>query len=106
MLSNEESRVWMKTFSAHSRGGIEEVREITKDSATGMTNESRTQRIGDRWYRVDTETDKEGKTKSKEIWHNVGEEEIESFKSDWEKRTKALGISGKSESPKSIEHQK
>lgn len=81
----QKPQYWARSsvFSSHSRGGIEEIREKTYDSQTGETIESQTRRIGDRWCRIDTTTDKEGSSKSKETWHNVGDDEMEAFKKEW-----------------------
>ena len=77
--------IWSRSsvFSGHSRGGIEEIHEKTFDSKTGETVESQTRRIGDRWCRIDTTTQKDGHSVSKETWHNVSLDEQEKFKEEW-----------------------
>lgn len=94
------------TFSRHSLGGIEECREVVTDDKTGEVNESITRRIGDRWYRVDTKTDKDGHKVSKETWHNVSEHQVDDFVKDWDERSKALGLTSEREEKKSIQHDK
>lgn len=92
---------YSKVFSSHSLGGVEEVREKTYDSRTGDTIESQTRRIGDRWCRIDTTTSKDGHNITKETWHNVSDEETDSFKTEWVKRR---GICQSEESSKPLEH--
>ena len=68
--------------SFNGRDYVEEHRErVTDDDGTVHTTTRR--RLGDRWYEQETHTDKDGKSTSKETWHNVPEESIESFKSEW-----------------------
>ena len=101
----EKPQYWSRSsvFSSHSRGGIEEIREKTYDSKTGETIESQTRRIGDRWCRIDTTTDKEGVSKSKETWHNVADDEMEHFKKEWVSRR---GLNSKAQNTKAIEEKK
>ena len=42
--------------------------------------------IGDRWYVHESHSTKDGESSSKETWHNVPEDAIESFKSEWEEK--------------------
>ena len=83
--SEPKMNIWSRSsvFSGHSRGGIEEIHEKTFDSKTGETVESQTRRIGDRWCRIDTTTQKDGHSVSKETWHNVSLDEQEKFKEEW-----------------------
>ena len=68
--------------SFNGRDYVEEHRErVTDDDGSVHTTTRR--RLGDRWYEQETHTDKDGKSTSKETWHNVPEESIESFKSEW-----------------------
>ena len=98
----EQPHYWSRSsvFSSHSSGGVEEIREKTYDSKTGETVESQTRRIGDRWCRIDTVTDKEGSSKSKETWHNVADDEMEKFKKEWVSRR---GLNSKANDQKAIE---
>lgn len=107
-------KYWSRSsvFSAHSRGGIEEIREKSYDSTTGETTETSTRRIGDRWCRVDTTTTKDGHSVSKETWHNVSADEMEHFKLEWTQRHGGMkqefgalkdGSEKKSEEPKKEE---
>jgi hypothetical protein len=44
-------------------------------------------RLGDRWYENEILIDKEGKRTERETWHNVADDDIETFKLEWiEKR--------------------
>lgn len=61
---------------------VEEHREKVTD-ADGSVHQTTRRRLGDRWYEVELNTDKDGKTTSKEQWHNVPEDQIEQFKADW-----------------------
>ena len=61
---------------------VEEHRERVTDGDGGVHIKTR-RRLGDRWYEQETHTDKEGKVSSKETWHNVPSDAIESFKSEW-----------------------
>ena len=101
----EQQQYWSRSsvFSSHSKGGIEEIREKTYDSKTGETIESQTRRIEDRWCRIDTTTDKEGVSKSKETWHNVADDEMEHFKKEWVSRR---GLNSKPQNTKAIEEKK
>jgi len=70
---------------------FEEIREQTiQDDKTYIT---KIKRIDNRWVQVDEVIDKDGKKTSKETWHNVGEDEIDSFNDEWSLRR---GIEGKS----------
>jgi hypothetical protein len=40
-------------------------------------------RLGDKWHETEDHTDAEGKTTQREIWHNVPDDQIESFKQEW-----------------------
>jgi hypothetical protein len=53
---------------------------------TGSDRETRIatrRRLGDRWYENEIQVDKDGKRTEGETWHNVGDEDIEPFKHDW-----------------------
>ena len=94
---------------------VEEHRERVSDADGEHTTLRR--RLGDRWYETETHTDKDGKSTSKETWHNVGEDDIESFKAEWEAKhgqkyapvkdetTSAPAVEHKPEEPKKEESQ-
>ena len=85
-----ESNYYYKTFSTtrnYSHNGkdkFEEIREQTSDG--NNTYISKIKRIGNRWVQVDEVVDKEGKKTTKETWHNISENEIESFEDEWNLR--------------------
>ena len=68
--------------SFNGKDYVEEHRERVTDEDGGVHIKTR-RRLGDRWYEQETHTDKEGKMSSKETWHNVPSDSIESFKSEW-----------------------
>ena len=68
--------------SFNGKDYVEEHRERVTDDDWSVHTTTR-RRLGDRWYEQETHTDKDGKSTSKETWHNVPEESIESFKSEW-----------------------
>lgn len=94
---------------------VEEHRERVTDSE-GKVHISQRRRLGDRWYENESITDSEGKTSTKESWHNVPEDQIEQFKLEWSKhhnyenKEKSPSIKNespvKSEKPETIEQQK
>ena len=61
---------------------VEEHREKITD-ADGKVHQKTRRRLGDRWYEAESITGNDGKTSTKETWHNVPEDEIEKFKSEW-----------------------
>ncbi|OHT12814.1 cysteine protease [Tritrichomonas foetus] len=63
---------------------VEEHRERLTDSE-GKVHVTQRRRLGDRWYENESITDEEGKTLTKESWHNVPEDQIENFKLEWGK---------------------
>ena len=64
---------------------VEEHRErVTGED--GVVHTTMRRRLGDRWYENETHTDKEGKSTSKETWHNVPEDQIEAFKKEWSEK--------------------
>lgn len=64
---------------------IEEHRErITQPDGSVHTVTRR--QIGDRWYVHESHTAKDGESTSKETWHNVPEEAIQSFKDEWQQK--------------------
>ncbi|OHS94652.1 hypothetical protein TRFO_39211 [Tritrichomonas foetus] len=87
---------------------IEEVRERSCDSSTGITREITKRRLGNKWVEIEEETGKDGNTKTKETWHNVSEDQTEEFKKLWEEHRGNFGfdhILKNSNDIKSIEHQ-
>ena len=81
----------MSIFSNHSRGGIEEVHETVSDS-NGVSTETHTKKIGDRWVRIEKKTDKDGTNVTKETWHNIDVNDHDKFYDEWNKR---LGLKTK-----------
>ena len=68
--------------SYNGKDYIEEHRErVTGEDGSVHTTTRR--RLGDRWYENETHTDKDGKSTSKETWHNVPEDDIGKFKDEW-----------------------
>ena len=85
--------------SFNGKDYVEEHRErVTDDDGSVHTTTRR--RLGDRWYEQETHTDKDGKSTSKETWHNVPSEAIESFKSEWSAKH-GLKYEGSSDAPAS-----
>ena len=76
---------------------FEEIREQTNDGE--KTYITKIKRIGNRWVQIDDVIDKEGKKITKETWHNVGENEIDSFENEWSLRRGIQEIGGKNEKP-------
>ena len=75
----------MRSTLASDRDVIEEHRERMTNEDGSVHVVTRRQ-IGDRWYLHESHSDKDGATTSKETWHNVSEDAIESFKKEWEDR--------------------
>jgi hypothetical protein len=40
-------------------------------------------RLGDKWHETEDHTDADGKSTQREIWHNVPDDQIDSFKQEW-----------------------
>ena len=66
----------------NGRDYVEEHRERVTDGDGNVRIITR-RRLGDRWYENETSTDKDGKSTSKETWHNVPESDIDKFKEEW-----------------------
>ena len=64
---------------------VEEHRERVM-AGDGSVHTVTRRQIGDRWYVHESHSTKDGESSSKETWHNVPEEAIESFKREWEDR--------------------
>ena len=89
------------TYNGHDY--VEEHRERVTDADGEHTTLRR--RLGDRWYETETHTDKDGKSTSKETWHNVPEESIEAFKKEWDEKHGEKYAAVKHEvSPPAVEH--
>ena len=73
--------------SSYSNGKdfVEEHREKMTDK-DGKVHSTTRKRLGDRWCETQSLTDENGKTSTKETWHNVPEDQIESFKAEWSKK--------------------
>lgn len=71
--------------SFNGRDRVEEHREKVTDQ-DGLVHTTLRRRLGDRWYEVESHTDKDGRNTSKETWHNVPEEQIEAFKKEWSEK--------------------
>ena len=86
---------------------IEEVRERSCDGTTGVTREVTRRRLGNKWVELEEETDKDGKKKTKETWHNVAENQTDEFKKLWEEHRGEFGfdhILKGGDEKKAIEH--
>ena len=71
---------------------IEEIRERTCDGTTGVVKETTTRRIGDQWCTIEEETNKNGEKITREKWHNVSNDDVDKFKSKWEKHKGKFGF--------------
>jgi hypothetical protein len=72
--------VTRSTFNG--RDYAEEHREKVSGS-DGETRIATRRRLGDRWYENEVLVDKDGKRTERETWHNVGDDDIEKFKLEW-----------------------
>jgi hypothetical protein len=97
------------TFNGHDY--VEEHREKVTGS-DGQTRVATRRRLGDRWYENEVHIDGEGKRTERETWHNVGDEDIEKFKQEWNDKQSGKGKfeapaveGGASPSPSAIESQ-
>jgi hypothetical protein len=72
--------VTRSTFNGHDY--VEEHREKVT-GADGQTRIATRRRLGDRWYENEIHIDQEGKKTERETWHNVGDDDIETFKREW-----------------------
>ena len=82
--SPRQSYFYQSRSTYDGRDYVEEHRERVTDADGEHTTLRR--RLGDRWYETETHTDKDGKSTSKETWHNVPEDHIEAFKQEWESK--------------------
>jgi hypothetical protein len=77
--------------------------EEHREKMTGSNGETRIatrRRLGDRWYENEVVIDKDGKKNERETWHNVGDDDIDAFKLEWnEKQSEKAAL--KSSIPKS-----
>jgi hypothetical protein len=69
----------------NGRDYVEEHRERFTGEDGGIHVRTR-RRLGDRWYEIEDHTDADGKKSQRETWHNVGDDQIESFKQEWTER--------------------
>jgi hypothetical protein len=63
-----------------------------REKVTGADGETRIatrRRLGDRWYENEVHVYKDNKKTEREIWHNVGDEDIEAFKLEWSEKYQA-----------------
>lgn len=86
----EERQFSFSSFRQSRRGGaagelVEEHRERVVRGDGSVHTVTRRQ-LGDRWYVHESHSTKDGESSSKETWHNVPEDAIESFKSEWEEK--------------------
>jgi hypothetical protein len=89
----------------NGRDYVEEHRERFTGEDGGIHIRTR-RRLGDRWYEVEDHTDADGKKSQRETWHNVGDDQIESFKQEWTERHQLPSTSSSSSSAASaIEQQ-
>jgi hypothetical protein len=52
----------------------------------GETRIATRRRLGDRWYENEIHIDEDGQKTERETWHNVGDEDIERFKLEWNEK--------------------
>lgn len=101
---NYKPQNYYKTFSSqryfNGNEKFEEIREQTSDG--DKTYVSKIKRIGNRWVQVDEIVDKEGKKTTKETWHNVSEDEIDTFENEWSLRRGIEAIGSKNEEKPAI----
>ncbi|OHT06716.1 cysteine protease [Tritrichomonas foetus] len=77
-----QSMFYESHSSYNGKNYVEEHRERVQDS-DGNLHVTTRRRLGDRWYESKSITDGEGKTSTKETWHNVPEDQIDQFKQEW-----------------------
>jgi hypothetical protein len=75
--------VTRSTFDGHDY--VEEHREKVT-GADGQTRIATRRRLGDRWYENEVHVDKDGQKTERETWHNVGDDDIETFKREWSEK--------------------
>lgn len=78
----QKSYFYSSTKHFNGNDYVEESRETIRGS-NGEEYHNLTRRLGDRWYKNEEHIDQEGKKSTKETWHQVPEDEIESFKAEW-----------------------
>ena len=62
------------------------------DGTSGTVKETTTRRIGDQWCTIEEETNKNGEKITREKWHNVSNDDVDKFKSKWEKHKGKFGF--------------
>lgn len=73
-------------FQSHTTRNGNDVVEEHRQRVTGedgSVHVTTRRRLGDKWYECETHTDKDGKSTNKETWHNVADDQIDSFKKEW-----------------------
>jgi hypothetical protein len=97
--------VFGRQYVSHTRTAFngQDYVEEHREKVTGSDGETRIatrRRLGDRWYENEVVIDKDGKKNERETWHNVGDDDIETFKLEWgEKQSGKAAL--KSSTPKS-----
>ena len=86
----ERQGVFFRSSFVRSRLGgegsiVEEHRERVT-SGDGSVHVVTRRQIGDRWYVHESHSTKDGESSSKETWHNVPEDQVQSFKDEWEQK--------------------
>ena len=89
--------------SFNGKDHVEEHREKVTDQ-DGIVHTTLRRRLGDRWYEVESHTDKDGKSTSKETWHNVPEDQIEAFKKEWSEKHGEKYAALDSQATPAVEH--
>jgi hypothetical protein len=54
--------------------------------SNGQTRIATRRRLGDRWYDNEVTIDHDGNRTERETWHNVGDDDIERFKLEWNEK--------------------
>ena len=101
-VAPRQSYFYQSRSTYNGRDYVEEHRERVTDADGEHTTLRR--RLGDRWYETETHTDKDGKSTSKETWHNVPEDGIEEFKQEWEEKHGQKYAAVKNDAPPAVEH--
>lgn len=87
----------------------EEHRERICDTE-GVTHETTTRRIGDKWVRIEEDIRPDGKKSIKETWHNVSADKVADFKAKWEEKRGKFGfehlqLTNETHAPKPVKHE-
>jgi hypothetical protein len=88
--SESTSQNQVQLSDSQSRFDCQDYIEEHREKITNPNGEIRIvsrRRLGDRWYENEILIDQDGKRTERETWHNVADEDIETFKHEWiEKR--------------------